>query len=112
MLHAKRRGKTGDATGTSSNNPPKPRGDHPDTLTSMAKLASTYRDQGKWEDAEKLQLQVVEASKTKLGANHPDVLTSMTNLAFIYRKQGKHEEAERLDSQVMEAKKGIDGNAC
>ncbi|KZL84223.1 TPR domain-containing protein [Colletotrichum incanum] len=27
---------------------------HPDTLTSMANLASTYRNQGRWEEAEKL----------------------------------------------------------
>jgi hypothetical protein len=27
--------------------------DHPDTLTSMANLASTYSNQGRWEEAEK-----------------------------------------------------------
>jgi hypothetical protein len=30
--------------------------DHPDTLTSMANLASTYRKQGRWEEAEKLDV--------------------------------------------------------
>jgi hypothetical protein len=29
--------------------------DHPGTLTSMGNLASTYRRQGKWEDAKKLE---------------------------------------------------------
>jgi hypothetical protein len=29
--------------------------DHPDTLTSMANLASTYRNQGRWEAAEELE---------------------------------------------------------
>ncbi|KAG4427745.1 hypothetical protein IFR05_016773 [Cadophora sp. M221] len=57
--------------------------DHPDTLTSMANLASTFADQGRWEEAEKLELQVMETRKTKLGANHPDTLTSMNNLALI-----------------------------
>ena len=30
--------------------------DHPDTLTSMANLASTYRNQGRWEVAEELEV--------------------------------------------------------
>jgi hypothetical protein len=50
------------------------RADHPDTLTSMANLASTYRKQGRWSEAEKLEVQVMEARKTKLGADHPDTL--------------------------------------
>ncbi|KAK4220429.1 hypothetical protein QBC38DRAFT_215256 [Podospora fimiseda] len=50
--------------------------DHPSTLTSMANLASAYRNQGRWEEAEKLEVQVMETSKTKLRADHPDTLTS------------------------------------
>ena len=30
--------------------------DHPDTLTSMANLASTYRSQGRWKEAEELDV--------------------------------------------------------
>ncbi|KAJ5460953.1 uncharacterized protein N7458_002505 [Penicillium daleae] len=30
--------------------------DHPDTLTSMANLASTYWNQGRWEEAEQLEV--------------------------------------------------------
>jgi hypothetical protein len=55
---------------------------HPSTLTSMADLASTYRNQGRWEAAEELEVQVMETSKKKLGANHPSTLTSIVNLAF------------------------------
>jgi lipopolysaccharide biosynthesis regulator YciM len=54
--------------------------DHPFTLTSMANLASTYRNQGRWKDAEELEVQVMETSKTKLGADHPSMLSSMANL--------------------------------
>jgi pentatricopeptide repeat protein len=52
----------------------------------MANLASTYRKQGRWEEVEKLFVQVMETSKTKLGADHPSTLTSMANLASTYRK--------------------------
>ncbi|KAF1807874.1 hypothetical protein P152DRAFT_383950, partial [Eremomyces bilateralis CBS 781.70] len=58
--------------------------EHLDTLTSMANLASTYRNQGRWKEAEEL-----ETSSRVLGAEHPDTLTSMANLASTYRKQGR-----------------------
>ena len=76
--------------------------DHPSTLTSMANLASTYRNQGRWDDAEQLFVQVMETRKTKLGADHPDTLTSMANLASTFWNQGRWEEAEKLEVQVME----------
>jgi len=53
---------------------------HPDTLTSMANLASTYRNQGRWKKAEEL----------------PDTLTSMNNLAFTWKGQGRGAEAIEL----------------
>jgi hypothetical protein len=39
--------------------------DHPDTLTSMANLASTYRNLGRWKEAETLQVVVMEKSGEK-----------------------------------------------
>jgi hypothetical protein len=32
--------------------------EHPDMLTSMGNLASTYGDQGRWKEAEELEVQV------------------------------------------------------
>ena len=63
--------------------------EHPSTLTSMGNLASTYRNQGRWTEAEKLFVQVMETRKKKLGADHPSTLTSMANLASTYRNQGR-----------------------
>ncbi|KAK3368554.1 hypothetical protein B0H63DRAFT_77770 [Podospora didyma] len=70
-----------------------------------AKLGRIYYDEGRWEEAEGLFVQVMETSKTKLGADHPSTLTSMANLASTYRNQGRWEEAEGLDVQVMEMSK-------
>ncbi|KAJ4347684.1 hypothetical protein N0V85_009748, partial [Neurospora sp. IMI 360204] len=50
----------------------------------------------------KLDVQVMETRKAKLGADHPDTLTSMANLASTLWKQGRWDEAEKLDMQVME----------
>jgi hypothetical protein len=54
--------------------------EHPDTLASMANLASTYRKQGQLEEAEVLYEQVMEIRKRMLGMEHPETLTSMNNL--------------------------------
>ena len=58
--------------------------EHPDTLLSMRNLASTYRNQGRWNEAEQLQVQVMDMTKKLLGAEHPDTLLSMENLAATY----------------------------
>ena len=68
----------------------------------MANLASTYRQQGRWNEAEQLQVQVMDMRKKLLGAEHPDTLTSMANLASTYWQQGRWNEAEQLQVQVMD----------
>jgi tetratricopeptide (TPR) repeat protein len=70
--------------------------EHPDTLTSMNNLALTYRNQGRWKEAEELNVQVMEMRKRVLGTEHPDTLTSMNNLASTYQNLGKWKEAEKL----------------
>jgi hypothetical protein len=54
--------------------------EHPDTLTSINNLALTYSRQGRWQEAEELEVQVMETRKKVLGLEHPDTLKSMNNL--------------------------------
>ena len=83
---------------------------HPDTLTSMANLASTYWNQRHWTQAEALEVVVMEKRKEVLGDNHPSTLTSMANLASTYRKQGHWTQAEALEVVVMEKRKEVLGD--
>ncbi|KAI0615824.1 TPR-12 multi-domain protein, partial [Pyrenophora tritici-repentis] len=62
----------------------------------MANLAATYRNQGRWKEAEELQVQVLQTSKRVLTDEHPDTLSSMNNLALTYWNQGRWKEAEEL----------------
>ena len=52
-----------------------------EALDSMAWMASIYRNQGRWAEAERLGVQVMETTKAELGPEHPDTLTRMANLA-------------------------------
>jgi tetratricopeptide (TPR) repeat protein len=84
--------------------------EHPDTLTSINNLASTYSDQGQWKEAEELQVQVMKTRKRLLGDGHPDTLTSMNNLALTYKNQGQWKESEELQVQVMQTTKRVLGD--
>ena len=83
--------------------------EHPDTLTSIGRLAWTLWDQGQWKEAENLEVQVMETSKRVLGAEHLDTLTTINNLASTFRNQGRWKEAEELDVQVIETRKRVLG---
>tara|TARA_R110002060_G_scaffold41179_9_gene52662 strand:- start:1441 stop:1620 length:180 start_codon:yes stop_codon:yes gene_type:complete len=53
-------------------------------------------DQDRWDEAEELQLQVIEMRKTKLRADHPDTLSNMRNLSFTWKETGKSVQAITL----------------
>ncbi|KAL4865102.1 hypothetical protein BDV12DRAFT_200486 [Aspergillus spectabilis] len=78
-------------------------------LSSMADLAETYYGQGRWKEAEELEVQVQETCIRVLGPEHPDTLSSMTTLACIYGDQGRWKEAEELDVQVQEIRNRVLG---
>ena len=63
--------------------------EHPNTLNSIANLASTYWNQGCWKEAEELEIRVIEIRKRVLGEEHPNTLNSIANLASIYWNQGR-----------------------
>ncbi|KAL9579751.1 MAG: hypothetical protein Q9203_006566, partial [Teloschistes exilis] len=65
-------------------------------------VGGTYFDEGRWEMAEGLEVQVMETTARVLGEEHPNTLTSMANLALTYRNQGRWKEAEGRGVQVME----------
>ncbi|KAG9232660.1 hypothetical protein BJ875DRAFT_514103 [Amylocarpus encephaloides] len=67
-----------------------------------------YSD-GRWNEAENLDMLVMETRKRVLGQEHPDTLTSIANLASTYRNQGRWNEAENLDILVMETRKRVLG---
>ena len=72
--------------------------EHPDTLTAAGNLAASLSNQGKHDEAEKMQREVLAVEKRVLGAEHPDTLTAAGNLALSLARQGKHDEAEKMAS--------------
>jgi len=71
------------------------------TLWSLAMVASTCRNHGRWEKAEELEVRVTETSRRVLGEERPDTLASMANLAPTYSHQERWADAEQLQIQAM-----------
>ncbi|KAF9066955.1 hypothetical protein BDP27DRAFT_1404117 [Rhodocollybia butyracea] len=75
---------------------------HLDTLSSIANLAETYRDRGKYDEAEKYGKEVMEQRLQILKMEHPETLRSMVNLACTYSKKGEYEKARKLQLEAWE----------
>ncbi|KAF2228519.1 HET-domain-containing protein [Viridothelium virens] len=80
-----------------------------DTLISMFDLAWAYKEQGRCNDAEKLDAQVMEIRIKVLGKEHPDTLESMAMVAKAYMHQGRWNEAEEITMRVVDASSRVLG---
>jgi hypothetical protein len=66
------------------------------TLASISLLVICLWSQGQWEEAEKLEVRVMEVYQIKLGPDHPNTLKSVSDLAVTYWDQGRLKDAEKL----------------
>ena len=80
---------------------------HRVTLTSKSVLARIDCDQGRYEEAEAMQLQLVETGTRVLGAEDLDTLAFQSDLASTYTSQTRWDDAEELLVKVLETQKKI-----
>jgi hypothetical protein len=76
---------------------------HPHTLNSMNGLASLYRAQGRYDEAELLYLETLEARKSVLGDNHPHTVGTLYDLACVEAQRGDRAKAMDWLGQSVEA---------
>ncbi|CAN9082589.1 unnamed protein product [Alternaria alternata] len=81
--------------------------DDEEKLELASKCAIALCSDGRYEEAEELEVQVLQTRKRVLSDEHPHTLTSMNNLAATYRYQGRWQEAEELGVQVMKTRKRV-----
>jgi len=68
----------------------------------MENLASTYRNQGRWKEAEELAVLVMETRKRLLGESIPHRSPAWPTSRPCAWDQGRLKEAEELEVVVME----------
>ncbi|KAK4077629.1 hypothetical protein Purlil1_12267 [Purpureocillium lilacinum] len=83
---------------------------HPDTIWSMAVLATTYHAQGRYDAAEKIYVDVLALRRDVLGDKHPDTIWSMAELAATYHTQGKYDAAEKIYVDVLALRRDVLGD--
>lgn len=76
--------------------------DHPDLLTAISSLAFTFQQLGHLENAERLQLTLMETNAKAQDTGRITSLSNMGNLAGTYRRQGRLDDAEKLECQMIE----------
>jgi tetratricopeptide (TPR) repeat protein len=79
--------------------------DDEERLRLASRCAMTLSSDGRWKEAEELQVQVMRTRKRVLTDDHPNTLGSMNNLAATYREQGRWKEAEELGVQVLQTRR-------
>ena len=76
--------------------------EHRETLTTTQNLATLYRMQGKYAQADALLTTLIETQSRVLGDEHPDTLATTRNMAELKRSQGQAAEAEPLLTRVAD----------
>ncbi|KAF7357145.1 FabD/lysophospholipase-like protein [Mycena sanguinolenta] len=84
--------------------------DHWQTLNTMQKLASAYGSSGRFEEAEKLQVLVLEKRTKLLGDDHLDTLLAMNNLGWTYYCQNRFVEAEEILIAALDKLRSLVGD--
>ncbi|KAJ7751736.1 hypothetical protein B0H14DRAFT_3166747 [Mycena olivaceomarginata] len=75
-----------------------------------AEYAQIFSGAGKYKEARKLRIQIVERLRELLGDNHPDTLNIMNDLALTYRELGEFKKAQESQIVVLEKRKEFLGD--
>ena len=75
----------------------------------MNNLAEVLSSQGSYEEAERIQRQVIAMRERVLSNEHPDMLASLNNLAQVLGSQGKYQEAEGIHRQTLALSESVLG---
>ena len=83
--------------------------DDGERLDAAANLAASLSDQGKHDEAEKMEREVLAVEKRVLGAEHPHTLSTAGNLAASLSSQRKYDESEKMEREVLAVKQRVLG---
>jgi hypothetical protein len=73
------------------------------------RVGTFLREDGKYDDSEKLLFHSVRIYTSVLGAEHTDTILAMENLASTYEEQGRNADATKIQEDALEKRKRILG---
>jgi hypothetical protein len=81
---------------------------HPNTITAMANLAIIWRQQGRSNEAERLEVEALALCKEVLGLKHPDTIRAIANLAIINQQSTYNNQEMNLQNMLATSSKNPD----
>jgi len=82
----------------------------PKSALIRVQVGEFLREDGKFDDSERLLFQAVEIYSSILGAEHLETLVAIQNLASTYWAQGRNAEAATIGEEVLEKRRRILGD--
>jgi len=82
---------------------------NPETLRTMALLATSLGDEGHYTEEEKLARETSDMQRKVLGPDHPDTLQSIDTLASALDNEGRYPETEKLVRETLAARQRVLG---
>lgn len=83
--------------------------EHPDTARALNNLASIYRIQGKYFEAEPLYFRAITIREKICGADHPQTAESLNSLAALYKDTGEYSKASELFKRALTIRQKVFG---
>ena len=83
--------------------------DDRERLAYAGNLAASLKSQGKYDESEKMEREVLAVKQRVLGAEYSETSTTANNLALSLARQGKYDEAEKMEREVLAVRKRVLG---
>jgi hypothetical protein len=76
--------------------------EHPDTLRTINGLAGTLEEQGRYDESERAERELLDIERRVLGPEHPSTATSVYNLGCLAAREGHRNEALSLLREAVD----------
>ncbi len=83
--------------------------EHESTLSTMHNLAMLYINQGRYDEAEPLNVKTLAIQKRVMGEEHPITLGSITNLGALYLSMKRFDDARAMYESSLPIKRRVLG---
>ncbi|KAM3500824.1 hypothetical protein MY11210_009457 [Beauveria gryllotalpidicola] len=75
----------------------------------LRRRRAASRNQGRYEEAEKMCRRALAGEERTLGKDHPETLKSISILASVLEKQGKYKDAEEMNRLAVDGRRKARG---
>ena len=80
---------------------------NPDLASLLNILVVIYREQGRYKEATRVLMEVLEIRENVFGVKHPIVAATLNNMSVLYGKNGEYRIAEPFCRRALEIRQEV-----